>query len=128
MFRRRTDYITMSQDEGRSSLVVSAQSGATRRNEASVVGEVSAPRRFRLGDWKEAAGGADPMDAGTYFGTAEGRVDLKEKPEGGRLRVGEHSLDAPGCRSQSLAERTLPRHTPMNTICFNCFLHIKVGK
>jgi hypothetical protein len=24
----------------------------------------------------------------------EGRVDLKEKPEGGRLRVGEHSLDA----------------------------------
>jgi hypothetical protein len=53
-----------------SCLVVSAQSGATRLNEARVIGEVFAPHRFRLGDEKEAAGGADPMDAGTYYGTA----------------------------------------------------------
>ena len=32
------------------------------------------------------------MDAGTYFGTAGGRVDLKEWPEAGRLRVGKRSL------------------------------------
>lgn len=32
------------------------------------------------------------MDAGTYFGTAGRRVDLKEKPEGGGLRVGERWL------------------------------------
>jgi hypothetical protein len=76
----------------RPSLVVSAQSGATRRNDARVLRRSSGRVAF---DWatrrKPLAGRTLWMREPTLV-LREGRVDLKEKPEGGRLRVGARSL------------------------------------